>query len=59
MATYKMMEEKKYPNLKPNRKYILYVLGEEILHYPKYDVQQLRKDAGTEENINAPFYINY
>lgn len=52
-----VMEEKKYPGIKPGREYILYVVGEKVSK--TYSVQDLKKENAPQLKKNAPFFVKY
>lgn len=53
-----IMQAKGYPDLKPNKSYILYVMGEALEKLPVYDVLKLRERTAPKLPKNAPFFVN-
>ena len=57
LANSEIMIQKSYPNARPNRSYILYVMGEEVLDHPNYNVVELRETFAPNSNNNSPFFV--
>lgn len=57
LANNEMMKDKNYPGLKPNRSYVLYVMGEEVKEHPRYDVKALREVFAPDSKNNSPFFV--
>lgn len=57
LANQAMMKEKNYPRARGNRSYVLYVVGDEVKDFPKYDVESLRKTFAPNSNNNSPFFV--
>ena len=58
IAGYELMKELKYPNAKPDNKYILYTIKEELLIQPVYDINGLKKrHAQKKLEDGAPFFF--
>lgn len=58
IADYKLMVEKNYPDPKPNNKYVLFTIIEELIVKPYYIIGDL-KDKFAPKNLEsgAPFYV--
>lgn len=56
LANQEMMKQKEYPRARGKRRYVLYMVGDEVKEHPKYDVVSLRKDFAPESEPNAPFF---
>ena len=52
------MQNKNYPKLKPDREYVLYVLGTEIVKHPNYDVEKLKERYAPKLKKGAPFFVD-
>lgn len=57
LANQAMMKEKGYPRARGNRSYVLYVVGDEVKDFPKYDVESLRKQFAPDTKPNSPFFV--
>ena len=58
IADYELMKEKGYPDAKPNNKYILYSIVEEMTVTPYYDVEDLKKRfASPKSALGEPFFF--
>lgn len=57
LANKEIMEQKGYPGSKASRKYVLYVMGDEVKEHPKYDVISLREQFALNSTNNAPFFV--
>ena len=51
------MKEKGYPGLKANREYLLYVLKDEIIKRPEYDIAKLKATHASKLVKGAPFFV--
>ena len=58
IANNDLMQSKNYPNLKSNRDYILYVLGDCIEDKPSYNVNELKQRYAPKLRIGSPFFVN-
>ena len=58
LANNDLMKSKGYPNLKPNREYLLYVITEESKVKPFYDVESLRQKHAPKLRKGSPFFVN-
>lgn len=58
IADYELMKEKGYPDAKPNNKYVLYSIVEEMTVTPYYDVEDLKKRfASPKSALGEPFFF--
>ena len=58
IAKYDLMKSKGYPNLKPDREYLLYVITEEAGVKPYFDVESLRQTYAPKLRKGSPFFVN-
>ena len=52
-----LMKSKGYPNLKPDREYLLYVITEEAGVKPYFDVESLRQTYAPKLRKGSPFFV--
>jgi hypothetical protein len=52
------MKSKGYPNLKPDREYLLYMITEESRMKPNLDVEELRQTYAPKLRKGSPFFVN-
>ena len=57
IATNELMKSKGYPDLKPNREYLLYMITEEAGVKPYFDVESLRQTYAPKLKKGAPFFV--
>ena len=53
-----LMKTKGYPDLKPDREYLLYVITEEAGVKPYFDVESLRQTYAPKLRKGSPFFVN-
>ena len=53
-----LMKTKCYPDLKPDREYLLYVITEEAGVKPYFDVESLRQTYAPELRKGSPCFVN-
>ena len=53
-----LMKSKGYPDLKPGRDYLLYVITEESKVKPDYDVESLKQTYAPKLRKGSPFFVN-
>lgn len=58
-ANSELMKTKGYPDLKENRKYLLYSIIEEVDNHPSYNVERLKEEHAPEIKKGAPFFVVY
>lgn len=58
IATNDLMKSKGYPDLKPNRDYVLFVITEESKAKLDYDVEKLRQDFAPKLKKFSPFFVH-
>lgn len=58
LADYEMMKSKKYPGVKPNRKYLLCQLSNCLSQQPLYNVNALRELYASNTKYGVPFIAN-
>ena len=51
------MKSKNYPDLKPDREYLLYVITEEAGVKPYFDVESLRQTYAPKLKKGSPFFV--
>jgi len=52
------MKSKGYPNLKPDREYLLYMITEESKIKPNLDVEELKRTYAPKLRKGSPFFVN-
>jgi len=50
-------KSKGYPDLKPNREYLLYMITEEAAVKPYFDVESLRQTYAPKLKKGSPFFV--
>ena len=58
IAKNELMKSKAYPDLKPDREYLLYVITEESGVKPYFDVESLRQAYAPKLRKGSPFFVN-
>lgn len=58
IAKNELMKSKGYPNLKPNREYLLYMITEESRVKPNFDVEELKRTYAPKLRNGSPFFVN-
>ncbi len=53
-----LMKSKKYPDLKPDREYLLYVITKESGVKPYFDIESLRQTYAPKLRKGSPFFVN-
>ena len=57
LANNELMKAKDYPNLKPDRDYLLYVITEELSIKPNFDVESLKDKYAPNLKNGSPFFV--
>lgn len=58
IAKNELMKSKEYPDLKPNREYLLYIITKESRLKPNLDVEELQQTYAPKLRKGSPFFIN-
>lgn len=58
IAKNELMKSKGYPNLKPDREYLLYMITEESRVKPNFDVEELKQAYAPKLRKGSPFFVN-
>jgi tripeptide aminopeptidase len=53
-----VLSAKDYPNLKPDREYLLYMITEESKVKPNLDIEELKRTYAPKLKEGAPFFVN-
>jgi hypothetical protein len=57
IANNDLMKSKNYPDLKPDREYLLYVITEKAGVKPYFDVESLRQTYAPKLKKGSPFFV--
>ena len=58
IAKNELMKSKSYPNLKPDREYLLYMITEESRVKPNFDIEELKQTYAPKLKNGSPFFVN-